>query len=128
MADAAAGLLCLAARLHDEPERLACDYDFGPAPGEPETSVGELVRRLFALWTGEPHAGPPVAADDEDRYGLDDPRVGADLGWRPLWSLDEALSSTVEWYRGHAAGAHARQLTEAQVARHAATAAARSPS
>ena len=33
------------------------------------------------------------------RYAIDDSRIRAELGYRPLWSLDEGLAATVQWYK-----------------------------
>jgi len=36
------------------------------------------------------------------RYALDSRKIAAELGWRPLISLDEGLERTIAWYRGNA--------------------------
>jgi CDP-glucose 4,6-dehydratase len=32
---------------------------------------------------------------------LDSTKANRRLGWRPVWSLDEALRATADWYRAH---------------------------
>jgi dTDP-glucose 4,6-dehydratase len=37
------------------------------------------------------------------RYSLDTSKTGRELGWKPLFSFEQALKNTVEWYLGHKA-------------------------
>jgi dTDP-glucose 4,6-dehydratase len=36
------------------------------------------------------------------RYALDSRKLEAELGWKPIISLDEGLLQTVRWYQSHA--------------------------
>ena len=71
----------------------------------------ELARRICAL------AGARVdliefVADrpgHDFRYGVRSDRVRS-LGWAPEWSFDDALASTVEWYRANLAGLEAAHV------------------
>ena len=46
---------------------------------------------------------------------LDSSKAQTQLGWRPAIGLDEALRSTVEWYRAFDQGADMRALSLAQI-------------
>jgi CDP-glucose 4,6-dehydratase len=113
--DALEGYLLLAERLRHD--RSAADgWNFGPEHTEART-VEWVVGRVAELW-GAPlpiaaPAGPqpPEAASLE----LDPGRARSELGWRPRWDLERALRATAEWYRRHAAGESARDLTLEQI-------------
>jgi nucleoside-diphosphate-sugar epimerase len=46
---------------------------------------------------------------------LDSSRAREQLGWRPLWDLERALESIVDWYRAFASGEDMRETTLAQI-------------
>lgn len=113
--NASAGYLLLAERLHDDPA-LAGAWNFGPGE-EDARPVSWIVERLAELW-GEPIAtlAPDGAQPHEARtLRLDSSRAREQLGWRPLWDLDRALASIVDWYRALAAGEDMREATLGQV-------------
>jgi CDP-glucose 4,6-dehydratase len=96
-----AGYLTLAARLleHDG-ARFCAGWNFGPEPGD-EATVKELVERIVAAWgegTWEERRTPGEAVEAEVLRLNNDAAV-IDLGWRPRWTLDEAVDRTVRWYR-----------------------------
>ena len=35
------------------------------------------------------------------RYAIDSGRIRRELGWRPAWSFERGLTTTVDWYRSH---------------------------
>jgi CDP-glucose 4,6-dehydratase len=109
------GYLVLAQAVWETPEHAA-GWNFGPSD-EGARTVGWIVERAGELWPervrwtvdeGEqPH---------EARYlKLDSSRARVRLGWRPLLALEEALQSTVHWYRELHAGADMRAVTLQQI-------------
>jgi CDP-glucose 4,6-dehydratase len=109
------GYLLLAEHLWRTPAR-ATAWNFGPDPADSQP-VARIIERIADLW-GKPleirapdHPQSPEAPSLE----LDAGRARDELGWTPRWPLDKALRATVDWYRGFAEGANARELTLAQV-------------
>jgi CDP-glucose 4,6-dehydratase len=111
-----AGYLTLAERLWTDGAAVAEGWNFGPdASGE--KTVAEIVDRLCALWgrgaawlaeSGEsPH--------EANLLKLDSSKARSRLGWRPLWTIDEALAALVEWRLDHLRGEDVRALTLRQI-------------
>jgi CDP-glucose 4,6-dehydratase len=113
------GCMWLAARLCESPEDHARTYNFGLTEPESAISVGELVTRFTAEWTGSPEADA-VALDprggEGDRLLLDCALASEELGWRPVWDEDQMLRAAAEWYRAAAqGGADLADLTASQI-------------
>ena len=80
---------------------VAQAWNFGPGSGG-EVSVQALTERLASHWgalriecdaSAQPHE---VAV-----LRLDASAARAQLGWQPVWGLDETLERTACWYRHH---------------------------
>jgi CDP-glucose 4,6-dehydratase len=95
--DGAAAYTLLAERLAAEPRLRGRAFNFSD---ETPVSVLDLVRRVLAL------AGCDLEPEilDEATNEIREQRLSAarareELGWRPLFSLDDGLRRTIEWYR-----------------------------
>ncbi len=115
--EALAGYLTLAERLWESAD-FAGSYNFGPDASN-IASVLEVVRGF------ERHWGEPAAVEVEPDGGrlhesgflaVDSTKARLKLGWRPRFSLDEALTWTAEWYRLDKAGNDSRETTLRQIA------------
>jgi CDP-glucose 4,6-dehydratase len=109
------GYLVLAQAIWESPAH-ACSWNFGPAEDEARP-VGWLIERLAALWPERVRwtldAGPHP---HEAHYlKLDSSLARSRLGWRPLASLDTALTETAAWYRELQAGADMQLVTLGQL-------------
>jgi CDP-glucose 4,6-dehydratase len=91
--------LLLAAALAQSETRLAGAFNFGPSLAA-NRSVETLVKELLKHWPG----------DWQDRWESDAPHesrllnLATDkafhlLGWRSVWSFEEAARHTMYWYR-----------------------------
>ncbi|MDP9195312.1 MAG: CDP-glucose 4,6-dehydratase [Pseudomonadota bacterium] len=96
-----AGYLMLAQNLYEKGDRFTSGWNFGPHM-EDVCSVEWIVRRLSH------HSGKPVdmqvVMPDRQQHeagmlALDHTKAWYELGWKPIWSLDEALIKTAEWAR-----------------------------
>jgi len=95
-----AGYLTLGARLLGGDAGAASAFNFGPAVGD-ERTVGDVVARAVQVWgSGEWHA-PELADQPHEAHllHLDATKAHTLLGWEPVWSSDEAIGTTMEWYR-----------------------------
>jgi CDP-glucose 4,6-dehydratase len=92
-------------------------WNFGPAEADARP-VSWIVQRLAELWDGEldwrlDEAGNPPEAD---HLALDSGAAERLLGWRPAWSLEDALELIVEWHRAHRRGDDMRRASLEQIA------------
>lgn len=101
------GYLTLAMRQWEQPAEFADAYNFGPAVSG-AVSVGEIADLVVRHWGDGswhgPEAGAPSGLHEANFLKLDITKAATRLGWRPVWSVGEAVARTVEWYRRRAAG------------------------
>ncbi len=100
--DPLSGYLLLAERLWQDGPRHMQAWNFGPDVVDAKP-VNWIVERLIALWgegarweidaTLHPHEAQSLM--------LDSSKARARLGWRPRWTIDEAMASVVVWYKAH---------------------------
>lgn len=111
------GYLVLAARLlSPDGGSFARSWNFGPRPVD-QATVGSVAQRIAYLWgdgaevlldnAAHPHEAGLLALDSGMATSL--------LGWRPRWSLDDALRATVAWQRAYESGQDMRSFTVCQI-------------
>jgi CDP-glucose 4,6-dehydratase len=94
-------------------------WNFGPADEDCQP-VSVVVERLAHAWGGDAgwHLSTAAHPHEASFLKVDASKARARLGWAPRLRLPEALDWTVAWYREHAAGADAADLTRDQIARY----------
>ncbi|MCA1825602.1 MAG: CDP-glucose 4,6-dehydratase [Myxococcales bacterium] len=93
------GYLALGARIENEPP-LRTAFNFGPDSAD---SVQTVIELLIDRW-GEgmwENRHDPRAPHEAALLMLSTGRAHARLGWRPRWSLQEAVRRTADWYKGY---------------------------
>jgi CDP-glucose 4,6-dehydratase len=95
--DGAAAYMLLAEKLAESPEMYGQAFNFS---NEIQLSVVDLVRRLTKLMGGshEPMILNQASNEIQHQY-LDANRARRMLNWSPLFTLEEGLQLTVDWYR-----------------------------
>ena len=103
--DALSGYLLLASKMYKNPRKYSGAWNFGPYP-ENNINVITLVDKIIAVWgEGESYTSEPVSEQHEATYlKLDSTKSITQLGWRPLYGIDDAIGHTVEWYKNHHGG------------------------
>lgn len=106
-------------------ERLATDktapraINFGPRPGAPAMTVGELATRAIEGLGAKPWRHEPDNASIEARMlGVDTSLAGRVLGFQSRLDAEAAVDWTVDWHRRQAEGASALALCEEQISRY----------
>ncbi len=112
------GYLLLCERLWDNPHQYSSGWNFGPKPQD-ITTVAALCNFLVeeygsdSSWIHEPVPGEKLY--EAEILNLDCSKAKNELGWLPRWSLDKAVSKTVEWYKILNAKGSVRDLSAQQI-------------
>jgi CDP-glucose 4,6-dehydratase len=116
------GYLWLAAVLSRpslRPQNAAAEFsgafNFGPAL-ESNRTVQQLIEEVLRHWPGswlDRHE--PGAPHEAELLNLATDKADNLLGWRSVWSFEQAVAQTVEWYRVIAAGSDPVQFTREQI-------------
>jgi len=95
--DAAAAHTFLAERLAESPDLRGEAFNFS---NETPVTVLDFVRRIVRLMGSdlEPRVLDEVTYDVAEQY-LSAAKARQILGWKPLFSLDDGLRRTIDWYR-----------------------------
>ncbi len=95
--DGAAAYTLLAERLADNPDLRGQAFNFS---NEAQVTVLELVERILALMGSD--LAPDIlneASNEIRRQYLSAAKARRMLGWRPLFTLEEGLQRTIDWYK-----------------------------
>ena len=112
------GYLQLAQRLFaPDGAKFAKAWNFGPdASGD--ATVGEIAEATARLWGGGAGVERAPSTDTSHEAGLlrlDSTLARTELGWKPRWSLEQALMQTVTWYQAWARGADMAAICLSQI-------------
>lgn len=95
--DGAAVYMMLAERLAGNPELAGRAFNFS---NETQVTVLEMAEKILALMGSDLKPDVRNEATNEIRHQyLSAARAQRELNWRPLFTLDEGLRRTVDWYR-----------------------------
>jgi CDP-glucose 4,6-dehydratase len=95
--DGAAASMLLAEQLLEDRSIAGKAYNFS---NEIQVSVGELVRMILREMHSSLEPDIRNEASNEIRYQyLSAERARKELGWRPLFTLEEGIGRTILWYR-----------------------------
>jgi CDP-glucose 4,6-dehydratase len=111
------GYIEIAERLYGEGAKWAESWNFGPEPRDVRP-VGWIADRMVELWGGD--ASWKLTADahphEARSLALDCSKARQQLGWVPVWQLEQSLLRIIEWTKKRRAGAETiRQLCEAEI-------------
>lgn len=112
--DLLGGYVRVAERLLADPAGHSEPWNFGPTEGGvPVSRLADLLVEAWpgGAWSEEASAGPAEAR----HLALDSSKAAARLGWRPRLPLDQAVATTLAWYRRALDGATPDEMFEASV-------------
>ncbi len=114
--DCVSGYLALARRAVAGDIAVAGAWNFAPDPADAQP-VEWIADRVSTCWPGGGWRRETAAdAPHEATYlRLDASKARQQLGWRPVWNLEQAIDHTIGWYREVAGGADARAVTRRQI-------------
>ncbi|GBF72228.1 CDP-glucose 4,6-dehydratase [Paenibacillus sp. 598K] len=116
------GYLMLAERLHEEGPVYGEAWNFGPEEADARP-VSWVLERLAAIWGAELRMTMPGEREKESSGSkheagmlrLDCSKARSRLGWRPRWTLEQALAHTVRWEQARRGGAAMTDITLGQI-------------
>ena len=111
----AAVLACPSLRPQSAAAEFSSAFNFGP-PLESNRTVQQLIEEVLKHWPGtwlDRHE--PGAPHEAELLNLAIEKADRLLGWRPVWSFEQAVGATMQWYRSTAASNNAAQLTREQI-------------
>ncbi len=113
--EALGGYLMIAEQLIQEQDWAATGWNFGPAEADTRP-VRWIVQHMTTAW-GSPGWKQPDGPQPHEAklLKLDCTKAHAELGWRPAYTLDRALTRIVEWHRQVADGEDARAVSLTQL-------------
>lgn len=90
-------------------------FNFGP-PLESNRTVRAVVDEILKHWPGIwEDRSDPKQPHEAGLLNLTYDKAFHILGWRPVWSFDETIARTIEWYREVASGANPLEMTRRQI-------------
>jgi CDP-glucose 4,6-dehydratase len=113
--DPLSGYLMFVERLWNGTPGLPTSLNFGPAQ-DGLRSVQQLVETLIRSW-GEPveWAQETDGIPEANTLVLDATLACSAIGWKPHLTFEEAVETTVAWYREYLAGTDMEQFTANQI-------------
>lgn len=111
------GYLVLAQALYESGEKYSCGWNFGPND-EDAKPVQWIIEQMTskwgrdATWTQDNGKNPHEA----NYLKLDISKAKSQLGWKPIWNIDQAIEKIVDWHKAWLSGADMRSLCEQQIA------------
>ena len=110
------GYLILAERLVEDGARFASGWNFGPADAEVKP-VSWIADELVSLWGNGASWALDSGAHPHEAQALklDVTKAAANLQWRPVLPLKQALVWIAEWYRAYREGSDLQRLTLKQI-------------
>jgi CDP-glucose 4,6-dehydratase len=95
--DGAAAYMLLAEQLHQNRDLAGQAFNFS---NETQATVLEIATKILALMNCDLELDVRNEATNEIRHQyLSAAKARRDLGWKPLFTLDEGLDKTIAWYR-----------------------------
>ena len=98
------GMLILTKKMLEQKTDYNGAWNFGPSQNETSPTVLELVRKIVEIWGDGEIIELEKNLNDihEARFlKLDSSKARKLLNWRSVFSTDEAIRKTVEWYRNY---------------------------
>jgi CDP-glucose 4,6-dehydratase len=93
------GYLLLGQRLLQGDRENADAWNFGPRV-EDHRKIADVLTQMHVFWPNlQWNVAQTAQAYETQLLYLDSSKARAKLNWQPVWSLDQTIRATAEWYR-----------------------------
>ena len=92
------GYLMLAEKLWASPKEFSSAFNFGPEEASC-VSVARVINKLIQIWGKGSFTKQNTQYHETQVLRLDSQKAKSMLGWKPHWSLDQALEMSALWYQ-----------------------------
>ena len=108
--DPISGYLILGDRMYDDGQKFSGAWNFGPND-ENNISVEQLVKLVIRFWgTGEYEGCDQINPHEAQLLKLDISKAKTLLGWKPQYTVEEAIKRTITWYKAYYNGSNPNDL------------------
>jgi CDP-glucose 4,6-dehydratase len=100
------GYLWLALNMREDPKIYSDAWNFGPDCSN-TTDVRALTEKIIREWGSGTWKVPSRDENTPHEAGylkLDSTKSMVRLGWKPVYTIDEAIRKTIDWYRSYYTG------------------------
>ncbi|MCE5331144.1 MAG: CDP-glucose 4,6-dehydratase [Bacteroidales bacterium] len=110
------GYLMLAEKLYSQGVDFGEAWNFGPDDNDAK-NVEWIIKTICNLWGNDPtYILDTTEQPHEANYlKLDCSKAKTKLGWHPVWNIQKALQSVVEWNKAYFNGENIKDITEQQI-------------
>ena len=115
--EAISGLFCLSKKMYDEPTSFAQPWNFGPLLDNENLTVSQLNSQIISEWgSGNSSNTSEDQPHEANLLMLDSSKAINKLDWYPVYSIKEAISKTITWYKEYFTNKdHMEKLTQDQI-------------
>jgi CDP-glucose 4,6-dehydratase len=94
------GYLLLGRKMLENNEKYADAWNFGPSEND-AISVEEIVKKIIGYWGNGQYKLEPAPNEPHEARSLrlDCSKARTMIGWKPAYTINEALMETVAWYK-----------------------------
>ena len=98
--EAISGLFCLSKKMYDEPTSFAQPWNFGPLLDNENLTVSQLNSQIISEWgSGNYNNTSQDEPHEANLLMLDSSKAINKLNWHPVYSIKEAITKTITWYK-----------------------------
>ena len=94
------GLFCLSKKMWDDPSLYAQPWNFGPLINNENVTVSQLASQIISEWgSGNWNDVSQDEPHEANLLMLDSSKAINKLNWHPVYSIKEAITKTITWYK-----------------------------
>lgn len=111
------GIFTLIEKMWNDPKNFSQAWNFGPMQSNSLLSVSNLVSKIIYNWgTGNwKHDLTPNSQHESTLLMLDSNKSNQLLQWNPVFSIEQAISETITWYKKYFSSENMEDFTLEQI-------------